>query len=259
MFRSKSKYWSCSKFADWVRGTPKMRAGTLTEWDNWREKAKGVSAIRYVIAEVWLDAIQDFLLYPQTVYRNIRAYYCNRFVDRTHALTASPSDIKPGQWRDLSDRFLPCMFNELVMYVESELAHHHASWADDKKYTFKKGRCKQAGLDNLHWQSELVWTTDDLDSGDVRIGQPTQQAINAQEIYRLYDWWTRIRPSRPDPGEESGWFEYCASKSPSDIMDRPTADSRAMVLAMHKLEEAQAAEDEEMMIRLIKVRSALWT
>lgn len=27
------KYWSCTKFADWIRGTPKLLAGTAEQWN----------------------------------------------------------------------------------------------------------------------------------------------------------------------------------------------------------------------------------
>jgi hypothetical protein len=29
-------YWSCSKFADWLRGMPKLEAGTIEEWNAWK-------------------------------------------------------------------------------------------------------------------------------------------------------------------------------------------------------------------------------
>ena len=32
-------YWTCSKFADWLRGTPKLGAATAEEWRDWHKTA----------------------------------------------------------------------------------------------------------------------------------------------------------------------------------------------------------------------------
>ena len=56
---SRTHYWSCSKFADWVRGTRKLEAGTSDEWNDWTTKAKGYNPIRYWLAEEGLDYISN--------------------------------------------------------------------------------------------------------------------------------------------------------------------------------------------------------
>ena len=43
----RSRYWSCTKFADWLRGTKKLYAGTGKEWDEWDKKAKAAHSFRY--------------------------------------------------------------------------------------------------------------------------------------------------------------------------------------------------------------------
>lgn len=35
-----SHYWTIGKFADWLRGTPKLKCGTSEEWNDWEDKAK---------------------------------------------------------------------------------------------------------------------------------------------------------------------------------------------------------------------------
>lgn len=102
----------------------------------------------------------------------------------------------------------------------------------------------------------------DKDSPDY--GQPTMQATNAKEIYDLYMWWTVERPKRVEPMDATGWTEYCNRRRSDDeddfFLDRKDGvDTSPMLDAMHKMEEAYEKEDEEMMIRLIKVRRALWT
>ena len=60
----RSNYWSCTKFADWVRGTPKRGALTADGWHEWEVEAKSFNSIRYWIAEEALDAIQNFIWWP---------------------------------------------------------------------------------------------------------------------------------------------------------------------------------------------------
>ena len=219
-------YWTCSKFADWLRGTTKGGAKTAEEWKEWESRAKADYPIRWWLAEEGLDYIQQFIMFiPDKLYA-IKYYINNRFITCTHGLTAHPRDIKPGSWRDVGNRFLPCLFNELVDFVEVELAWWHLAWEgkeEREKYNapwwrfgwwnVRVWRCPQAGLDNLEWQSKLVadesWG---LNPGDKGYGEPTQQAVKAQEILDLYNWWTKVYRNRPDPHDASGWSEYCDRK-----------------------------------------------
>ena len=279
-----SRYWSCSPFADWLRGTKKLSAGTAEEWDDWTTAAQMKHNFRYWLAEEGLSHLQDFVTWPVRKIYDVKYYVNNRWVTRTHSLTAHPKDIKPGQWCDVGNRFLPCLFNELVDFVEVELAWWHIAWADkDEKakynapfwatgwFRWRTWRCPQAGLDNLDWQRNL---RHDVDSGwaegDPNIGKPTPQAVKAQEVLDLYRWWKDVYPNRPDPHDASGWSEYCELKRKehgetglSFMKESANPETRALGIAAldksHEIEQAYEAEDEEMMIRLIKVRHGLWT
>ena len=279
-----SKYWSCSPFADWLRGTKKLSAGTAEQWDDWTTAAQMKHNFRYWLAEEGLSHLQDFVTWPIRKIYDVKYYVNNRWVTRTHSLTAHARDIKPGQWCDVGNRFLPCLFNELVDFVEIELAWWHIAWADkDEKakynapfwatgwFRWRTWRCPQAGLDNLDWQRSL---RHDVDSGwaegDPNIGKPTPQAVKAQEVLDLYRWWKDVYPNRPDAHDVSGWSEYCERKRQehgdtglSFMKESKNPELRALgdaaLTKTHEIEQAYEAEDEEMMIRLIKVRHGLWT
>jgi len=274
-------YWSCSKFADWLRGTPKLGCGTSEEWDTWRKTAEDTYPIRYWIAEEGLDNLQDFITWPIRSLHSIKYYINNRWVTKTHALTAHSRDIKPGQWQDVGSRFLPCLFNELVDFVEIELAWWHIAWAekDEKKkynppfwatgwFRWRTWRCPQAGLDNLEWQRNLRWTKDEVEEDNPNFGQLTHQAIKAQEILDLYIWWTQTYRNRPDAHEASGWTDYCEKNREENggrlsFGEAKSPELKEMGNVAHKklndIEAAYEQEDEDMMIRLIKVRQGLWT
>jgi len=275
----RSNYWSCSKFADWIRGTTKGGAKTSDGWDSWEKTAKSKYPIRYWIAEEALDSIQNFIWWPVDKIYDIKYYINNRWVSRTHSLTAHPRDIKPGQWCDVGYRFLPCLFNELQDFVEVELAWWHLAWNREERHKYnmpwwavgwwrvRLWRCPQAGLDNLKWQSELVWKEHECKPGSKLIGKPTYQAEKALEILALYKWWTETYRNRPDPHEASGWTEYCRKKEALNdgrlFGGKTTPELKKMSNKAHKLlqkiEADYEKEDEQMMIRLIKVRDRLWT
>ena len=279
-----SRYWSCSPFADWLRGTKKLSAGTAEEWDDWTTAAQMKHNFRYWLAEEGLSHLQDFVTWPIRKIYDVKYYVNNRWVTRTHSLTAHPKDIKPGQWCDVGNRFLPCLFNELVDFFEVELAWWHIAWADPEEkakynapfyatgwFRWRTWRCPQAGLDNLEWQRSLTMGEDwgvDKDSSDH--GNPTPQAVKAQEVLDLYRWWTEVYHQRPDPHDASGWSEYCERKRQehgdtglSFMKESKNPELRALgdaaLMKTHEIEQAYEAEDTEMMIRLIKVRHGLWT
>jgi hypothetical protein len=279
-----SRYWSCSSFADWLRGTAKLSAGTAEEWDDWTTRAQMKHNFRYWLAEEGLSHLQDFVTWPIRKIYDVKYYINNRFVTKTHALTAHARDIKPGQWCDVGNRFLPCLFNELQDFVEIELAWSHIAWSnkeDRAKYAppfwasgwfrWRTWRCPQAGLDNLKWQSELRHSVDDgWKESDPNIGKPTPQAVKAQEVLDLYRWWKDVYPHRPDAHDASGWTEYCERKREehgetglSFMKESANPETRALGVAAldktHEIEQAYEEEDTEMMIRLIKVRHGLWT
>jgi len=123
-------YWSCSKIADWIRGIEKGHAKTGRGWREWEAEGKRLHPVRYWIAEEALDAVQNFIWWPVDKIYDVKYYINNRWVTHTHCLTAHPRDIKPGRWQDVGNRFLPCLFNELVDFVEIETAWSHIAWSD---------------------------------------------------------------------------------------------------------------------------------
>ena len=276
----RSNYWSCSKFSDWLRGTPKLKCGTSEEWDAWYASSAKAHPIRYWIAEEGLDHIQKFVYYIPDRLNDIRYYINNRWITRSHALTAHPRDIAPGTWRDVGNRFLPCLFNELVDFVEIEQAWHHCIWSDDAKTKFdvpwyRKGwlrlrtwRCPEAGMEYLRW-AETLTNEEFLEEGEKHKAEPTYQAKAAKEIIELYTWWTTTYRNRPDPMDASGWSAHCeamrvkypgsmfSSLNSKDPEDRKASNKAHKLLT--KIEKAYEAEDEAMMIRLIKIRESLWT
>lgn len=239
MFRnSRAHHWTCSKFADWIRGEKKPFALTLEEWDEWKENQRSKRPIRFYVSDTLLGKIQNFFYFPWDVYSNIKHYISNRFIYKIHYLHTG---LKAGDYYDLDHRILHGLFNELVNYVERDLAWMN-QWS--KKNKKLRERSAEDGLEYLDWSIALK---DDE-------GVPTRQAESAKEILELYNWW-KAYPDRPDPMDVSGW---------SDLCEKNTKDTdpklKAQVLQdLQRLEEQQEQEETDMLVRLIKIRKSLWT
>jgi len=266
-------YWTCSKFADWLRGSNKPTAETSKGWAQWKRASKEKHPFRYWLAEEGLDYIQDVWMWIPDRINDIRYYVNNRWITRTHALTAHPRDIKRGEWRDVGNRFLPCLFNELVDFVEIELAWNFCVWDSEarKKYQYpwwrrwyRNWRSEEAAMAYIAWAKTLT-NAEFLPDDKKNEAVPTAQAEAAKEIEILYKWWKYERPARPDPYDVSGWHDICErrrKRSPDEIFPEDETkqeknESKKALDKLHKLERQYEKQDEEMMIRLIKIRESL--
>jgi hypothetical protein len=274
----RSHYWTCSSFADWIRGTAKPRAETAKGWRLWTEDAKKKHPIRFWIADDGLDLLQNIWMWIPDRINDVRYYINNRWLHQTHGMMSR--SLEPGKWHEFETRLLHSTFDQLVDFVEIEQAWHHVMW--DKKarekyqtpwwqqqWFFRWGkvwRCPEAGIEHLEWASDLT-LNDFRKPTDPDWDNPSPQALAAREILELYNWWKYDRPSRPDPMDESGWSAYCdlrreTGKDFFDFEDKTPEEeemSRAALNKSNEIEEAYNTEDEEMMIRLVKVRRSLWT
>ena len=229
--------------------------------------------VRYWIVEEGLGKVQDFVTWPKRKVGDVRNYITNRYVSKTHALT---SKLKRGQWYEYEHRLLHSMMDSLVDYVEIEEAWIYVCWGDEERkakykpttrFWWNEWRCPEAGVHRLKWAASLVLDKDmGVEEGSPNYGKPTGQAIHAQEILALYTWWKVTRPARPDPYEVSGWTAYWASierKIGSRWFGKRTPDQKKtsgkILKVMGKIEAGYDKEDQDMMIRLIKVSAGMWT
>jgi len=237
MIRQRINYWSTSKVADFIRGEDKPHALGWHEWDEWHKDVKSRKPLRYWLSENGLKILQNTIYYPYDLYNTIKIYVRNRWIDKTHILNTG---LKPGQYYEFDYKVLHGLFYELTDYVEKELAWM-MTWNGDKKYQFSNGRCVEAGLDYLEWASNLEYKP---------------QAITAQKVRELYEWWTITRPNRPDP--------YVVAKYNDDITDsifknKLTKKQRATIEKVEKIEQEYENEDTDKLIELIKIRRDIWT
>ncbi len=254
MLRQRWHYWTCSKFADWIRGEKKPYALEWGAWDDYYSDLKKRKPIRYWISEKFLKTLQNIVYFPHDVYHTIDCYVRNRWIDKTHMINTG---FKPGGYYEIDQKILHGLFTELVDFVEKDLAHMGAC-NGEKKYKFKNGRCVEAAYNYFRWANRLKDTYPD------KTKKPSEQAKASRKIKKLYEWWTKTRPSRVDPYLASGWSEVCKvnDKTLFDDANKSPAQIRKQKQALKKLgdlEEKYDNEDTNMLIELIKIRRHLWS
>lgn len=170
-----ANYWTCTDFADWLRGTPKPKTGlTLEGWENWYLMAKQKHPIRYYIAEIGLKKLQNFVNYPSDLTKNIKNKLKNKLIDKYYCLTSH--NLDPYEYYDLDTRILYTVFDEFINFVEIEAAYQ-MTFKNKGKYTFINNRCPEAGLDWLKYQSE-----DPLN---------LERGAKWLTLIELYHWWKK--------------------------------------------------------------------
>lgn len=93
-------------------------------------------------------------------------------------------------------------------------------------YELDKFITQEKGLETLEWEKSLVFDESwGVEKNDPRYGTLTQQALNAIEQEEIWSWWKESKDIEVDYDQEEAYHE----------------------------------KEEEMLIRLIKIRHSLWT
>jgi len=273
-----SRHYQDSWLFNWLRNSvfrvEKPYALPWGGWAKWEKELKAQRPVAYFVTETlpdWLEKPAEWSVDP---FYNLSYYLRNRFLRQTHMVH---TDLELGKWHEYESRILHGMFTELVNFVEVEQAWHTCVWDEEarKKYMmpwwrrnwlfyWREWRCPEAGIDYLKW----CMTLDDpaLPAQD----RNPSQAEHARETLTLYTWWKDIRPNRLDPYEEAGYNAFNAQMEtkysitefdPDDKQLTPQERKQRSGIfdRVHEIEEAHFLEDEEMMIRLVKIRRGLWT
>jgi hypothetical protein len=214
-------------------GLEQPKSATMEEWNQYHRDAKAKNALIDWVAGKGLTKLQNLVYFPHDVIYAVRIYFTNRFIDKAHYL---PSRLTPGEWYDIDHRMMHSMFEALVDYVEVEKAWMVIANDETGKYKtpwwtahhlLRWGRLPrgpEAGLEHLNWEMSLT-------------GEDQRHADIAKEQCALYMWWKYERDLRVEPYD----------------LKHLTHEQR------YTLHQKYEQEDEQMMIRLIKIRKSLWT
>lgn len=248
-------------------GIDKPYALSWDGWDDYEVAAKKKAPIVYWFGDTFLPKLKTVVTWPYTKLCDARYFLYNGFVAKTRSMT---STLEFGAYHEVDTRMLHCTFDTFVDFIEIEKAWMNVAFSDEAKKQFKvpfwrrmyllrwaAWRCPEAGLAHLKWEIE-------------ECDHPSQSE-SAKEQLALYNWW-KARSSRPDPwdvpakvsneidaiyGKEISrdWFFSERSK----INDFHKDKYRSALDEASALEQKYQDEDDEMLLRLIKIRHHLWT
>jgi len=231
-------------------------AASLEEWAARHKKDREDHPFRY-----WIDnEFVGFFTLNAMRLSDVKYWFLYRLhPQHMHHLVNTGLDYG---YYDNDTIILHANFNILKRFVEIEKSHLQHVFNNEPSST-----PASAGLKYLDWECGLRYSeTDGLDADDIRIGELTQQAINAQEIKELYIWWTEIRPNRPNPyllGEERESIDIVSdNRSVMEIMADRTPEqketSQKLFEKQEQLKDLQHNEDTDMLCRLVRIRKAMW-
>lgn len=248
------------KISAWLDWYP---PGSLTSkgWRLFRQEFKEQAPIRYWLMHDFRYAV---ILPIQWKYRAINDWVRYRTYDRYHVVKTG---LQPDYY-GFEDRSIHACFNMLKDFIEVEKSWNSFVCDENRSETwyekyvpfywkFVEFRRPDLGIAYLEWEATL----DDPNLPPSQ--QSPHQAVSAREQLALYKWWTETRPSRK---EEDVW-EYSDQglgilSVLDDDFDHEAEDYKISHEAMErneKLREQWDKEDEDMFIRLVKLRKALWT
>ena len=229
------------------KGVDSDVARSSNDWHEFREYHKEHNPIRYFIN----NDFEAIFIWPWSMrLRRLTDWVRYRTTRRYHVIKTG---MKPG-YSDVSEKMLHVNFNMLKDFVEIEKAHMYEVFVNNGVTG------NAAGVAHLMWEMGLE---EQEEFGN------NQQAKNAREIYDLYNWWIDERPLRVDPMETTEYNAYwklrtelygigCVGCSDKDTPELKKLQTKAYKLS-EKLDKQYAKEDEKNLIRLMKIRDALWT
>lgn len=249
------------EFKHWMAFQPPY-ALSAEAWSSFRKEFKQKAPIRYWIHH---DFRKKVTLPIKWKYEKIIDWFRYRTTDRYHILDTG---LAPGYY-ELETKVLHVNFNMLKDFVEVETAWKYLIWHDEERKELKNFwiyrkvpfahnwfRSPKHGLKHLEWETTLD------DPSLPPMERSEAQAVNAREVLALYNWWVKDRPARV----EIPFARLPRNDDDDDdifsVLDRNSPGYKEFSKSCDEREEQSKEwdkEDEEMLIRFIKIRKNLWT
>ncbi len=222
-------------------GLPKFpkSAGTVKEFRDWEKKLKNEYPIRYVIGEAANLFFQPF---RHTKWKLKHAYWWVQYrVNPKHNYrTIKIKRLDPGYY-DEDTLLFYAMFEIFETFMKRQLTNPQIVWEYDKSH-----------YPDWMIEDDPEGIQKDIDSHNTRW----------KEMNEIYNWWVNVYPKREEtlpeyPELPKEWGMMAALNE--DFDDTEEIKEYKRVGDIHwKAEEDWHKEDEEMMIRLVKIQSSLW-
>lgn len=219
-----------------------------SDWDEWEENKSKNNPKAYFLLHTLVDRLETKRYNFCRPFRTLSNYIAKRFIYKVHILkTGLPID-----WHGLDDRILYSAFNALVDYVEiieDTVAHYNVGSFNNYK---------------VHWwyKLPLIVRFKPLRSQKIGLNLTLMSVMENfsphNEIWNLYVWWSFIRPARINAEVLSGLKEFRDSTTAEQVWTPENmAKQIELIDKMHDIDMLYIKEDEEMLIRLIKISRSI--
>ena len=244
------------RFTRWMEYNPPY-ALSMKGWRLFRKEFKENAPIRHFI----VDTLPSYWYPVSYKIEKIKDWVRYRTYNRYFMIDTG---LEPGYY-EINQKMLHGPFNLLKDFVEKEQAWSSQCWSETNRLTRKERlpfyyelfyRKPEIGVAHFEWAATL-------DDPTLPVHQQSiEQAQAAREVLALYRWWTITRPAR----ETESDITYSDQGFPMSSLDDDFDHTAPDYVAYRKWsdehearEEAWTLEDEEMLIRLIKIRHRLWS
>lgn len=246
-----------------------------------------------------LEELIEFLDYKTRNLRwklfDIRLWFRYRITERYNVLKIR--SLEPAFY-EANDLLLHASMQIVVDFVEINKANvergmwgygDNISWI--RKYLprilrpfFYTKRSREAGLKYLDWEIALPRENVLDEKGNIVEYACPGQSEAAETLKEIYLWWKDVYPNRPDPLDASGFSAFCdyeiekygdlfrtepckwdedgnptLFKIKDDLTEEEEAERSRTLNKCREIEQAYLKEEEEMLIKLAKIRPGLWT
>lgn len=205
-----------------------------------REEREKHHPVRSFFYYKTLPVIFNIIRIPSEIKRFVMNY-----LGGVHYLEAV--DLKRGKYFDLDKRILYANFGELEKFVEIEYA---SIMFDIASFEGKNG------VEKYGKKPSYLWGIQNETAGKDYLSQRTDEAD--KEIEELYLWW-KVRKNS-NAYKDSGLAEF--NRKYPDGYDHPEEvekERKELRKLYSKLSDEYYQEDTDMLVRLMKIRGALWT
>jgi len=234
-------------------------AASMEEWDVWNNNAMKSKFKWFIVDTVptW------FAVTFQYRYEHFISKLKSKYI-RKHNLIKITT-LEDDEWYDTNTRLMHGMFQLLVDFVELEKAHMQVIFGEENAPRYMRKANYRNGIMGLKY---LDW--------EITLGKEggKDQSKNAKIVRDLYIWWTGVRPQREDLMDVKGSMgvstnEFYDSDTSKDSMgvfadfgrkkDNEPDLYKDVNKAYEDAEKKYNKEDEQMLIKLVKIRKSLWT
>ena len=188
------------------------------------------------------------------VITNPLAYIHNRWINPSDRVIIKHPDYPQGHYHDTDTVMMYVLFQLLVDYIEIECGNFISIRYETRWQTWGR-RVRELPL--IHW---LVPMPRNARRGlhylrwEMTLKDHPTQALFAKELFTLYRFWKHVRPTRIDP-----FAAYHNLRDGKDWKGPITPEESSRLREAADLEATYEQEDTDMLQRIVKVRSGMWT